>query len=167
MTVLKPLPSAEHLRAVFRYDPTSGRLYWRPRDNEPRTRAFAGKPAGHAHGGYWRVRLKGFGVLLAHRVIWKMIHGIEPKEIDHKDGDSLNNRIANLREATRAQNTRNRGRKRRAGYRGVRRSRDRWRAQIRVDGRLINLGSFDDPEAAYAAYVEAARKHFGEFARVD
>lgn len=161
----KPLPSAEHLRAVFRYDRASGRLYWR--SHAGIGRAFAGKPAGGISHGFWCVRLKGYGALLAHRVIWKMMRGSDPIEIDHKDGDPLNNRLANLRNATRAQNNRNRGRKRRGGYRGVSPAGSRWRAQICVNGRLRHLGCFREPEAAYAAYVEAARKYFGEFARLD
>jgi hypothetical protein len=163
----KPLPSAEHLRAVFRYDRVSGRLHWRARVGVRGARALAGQPAGGVCKGVWTVCLKGYGILIAHRVIWKMMHGVDPQEVDHKDGDPLNNRLGNLRNATRAQNTRNRGRKERAGYRGVSRQGNRWCARIRVDGRLIHLGSFADPESAYAAYVRAAKKHFGAFARLD
>jgi hypothetical protein len=166
MTTAKPLPPAEHLRAVFRYDHRSGRLIWRARD-DVRGGALSGKPVGGVANGVWHVKLKGYGSLLAHRVIWKMVHGTDPNQIDHINGDSLDNRLENLREATPAQNSRNRGRARKTDYRGVHRSGNCWRALIRVDGRLIPLGTFRDPEAAYAAYVAAARKHFGEFARLD
>lgn len=164
-----PLPSAAVLRAMFRYDRVRGRLFWRWRaDRSTRWNArLAGKEAGYVLKGVRLVGIGGNRLAGAHRIIWKMMHDEEPETVDHKDGDPLNNRLANLRNATRAQNNRNRGRKRRGGYRGVSPAGSRWRAQICVNGRLRHLGCFREPEAAYAAYVEAARKYFGEFARLD
>ena len=87
-------------------------------------------------------------------------------EVDHKDGNGLNNTRANLRLATRSQNASNiRYRKTsKTGYRGVRVSRKRFEACIKVNGCPRYLGKFDDPAAAARAYDNAAREHFGEFA---
>jgi hypothetical protein len=101
-----------------------------------------------------------------HRVILDPGHG---RQVDHVNGDGLDNRRANLRPATNAENTRC-GRMRSSntsGYRGVVWAKwaGRWRAQITVDGRLISLGYFADPVDAARAYDAAAVKHFGAFAR--
>jgi HNH endonuclease/AP2 domain len=90
--------------------------------------------------------------------------------IDHRDGNSTNNRWSNLRLATVSQNNANRRRPRHntSGYKGVslcrRSGRRRWRAVIYKKGQ-IHLGTFPTPEAAHAAYVAAAPKVHGKFAR--
>jgi hypothetical protein len=93
-------------------------------------------------------------------------------KVDHRDGNGLNNCRLNLRLATNRQNVRNnRGRKRRLGpYKGVHpsgRPLKPWAAKITVDGKTVNLGRFTEPEQAARAYDAAARKHFGEFARLN
>jgi len=87
--------------------------------------------------------------------------------IDHRDGDPSNNRWNNLRRATPSQNNANRRLQQNNawGLKGVSRHRSRWRASIRKDRRTHHLGVFSTPQAAHAAYVAAARKLFGEFAR--
>jgi hypothetical protein len=89
--------------------------------------------------------------------------------IDHRDGDPSNNRWANLRRATRSQNSANRRipRNNPCGFKGVSRHRGKWDATICKKGRRHFLGSFLTPQAAHAAYVKAARKLFGEFARTE
>ena len=89
--------------------------------------------------------------------------------VDHINGNGLDNRRANLRLATQAQNRANE-RNVRGGtspYRGVRWdvSRQRWHASIKSCGRTCWLGTFLDPVAAALAYDQAARARFGEFAR--
>lgn len=90
--------------------------------------------------------------------------------VDHRDGDGLNNRRGNLREATQAQNCRNaRLRKdNRTGVKGVSNvggSRP-FRARIKVHGKTISLGTFATLSEAAAAYAEASQRHHGEFGRV-
>jgi hypothetical protein len=89
--------------------------------------------------------------------------------VDHINGDGLDNRRANLREVTNAQNHFNRAKSRigSSQYKGVcwHRARRRWRADIMRDGRSRTLGYFDDEEAAARAYDAAARELFGEYAR--
>lgn len=106
----------------------------------------------------------------AHRLAWFYVNGVWPRGlIDHKNGNSLDNSIDNLREATFAQNSQNSKKPatNTSGYKGVYFSHhaNKWRAQISVNGRTKNLGYFYTKEEAYAVYCAAANKYYGEFAR--
>jgi hypothetical protein len=107
-------------------------------------------------------------VWLMHRVILGLRPGRTP-EVDHINGDGLDNRRANLRVATHSQNMANQDgqRRRRGRFKGVSLQDGRWTARIRANGVLRYLGSFGDEEAAAAAYDVAAREAFGEFARTN
>lgn len=92
-------------------------------------------------------------------------------QVDHIDGDSLNNCASNLRSTTQSQNMQN-ARPHADGsaaYKGVsfHKRRGKWRARIYVKGVEQSLGSYYTPEAAARAYNEAARAHFGEYARLN
>lgn len=110
-------------------------------------------------------------VVFMHRMLLDVPAGFE---VDHRDGDGLNNRRANLRLATRAQNNRN-ARLRRdnaSGYKGVsyrpgQRGTRKWRARIKAHGRSQHLGWFATPEEAHAAYRVASAALHGEFGRVE
>jgi hypothetical protein len=82
-------------------------------------------------------------------------------EVDHKNGDGLNNLRRNTREATRAQNTQNRklGVNNTTGFKGVFKQRDFWTARLGAK----YLGCFNSPEAAARAYDREARIMFGKF----
>ena len=89
-------------------------------------------------------------------------------KIDHRDGDPLNNRWANLRCATDAENSQNRKvmRDNALGIKGVRRHRyGRFAAQITVGKKQLYLGLFDTAEEAHAAYCKASAEFHGEFGR--
>jgi hypothetical protein len=108
-------------------------------------------------------------LILLHRVIARAPDG---SMVDHVDGDPCNNTRGNLRLCTHAENMRNRAPNyaSETGRKGVYVAREtgkktRFRARIQIGGRRINLGRFDSPEAAAAAYAAAAKKHHGEFAR--
>ena len=90
-------------------------------------------------------------------------------EIDHINGDRLDNRRCNLRLCTHRQNLRNRKRQDNGSsrYKGVHKSAGKWRAMIGYDGKLYHLGYFADEEEAARAYNAAATEHFGEFARLN
>jgi hypothetical protein len=96
-------------------------------------------------------------------------------DVDHIDGNGLNNTRANLRLATRAENTHNRNRagNNTSGYKGVHlqkgngKRKDVWRARITVNGRRHWIGDFNSPQDAAHAYDAAARKAFGEFAKTN
>jgi hypothetical protein len=90
-------------------------------------------------------------------------------QVDHRDGNGLNNTRGNLRPATHAQNQHNsRLRKdNQSGFKGVHRQGNRWVARIRVDGEQKHLGSFRTPEEAARAYDAAALRLRGEYARLN
>jgi hypothetical protein len=92
------------------------------------------------------------------------------KDIDHKDGNKLNNSRANLRACSKSQNGSNRRihHTNNSGYKGVcRHSSGKWQATIGANGRYTYLGLFDTPaEAAVARDREAIRLH-KEFARLN
>lgn len=114
------------------------------------------------------VARSGRKLVLLHRIL---LNPSTHEEVDHKDGNPLNNCRNNLRLASRAQNSRNRGRARsnRVGFKGVyldpRRILHPYRAEIRADGRKIKLGSFATPERAHEAYKAAAIRLHAEFHR--
>lgn len=91
------------------------------------------------------------------------------RQTDHRNGNGLDNRRANLREASTAQNAANQGIKRSntSGFKGVSLERGRWRAQIRILGKKVNLGRYQTPELAARAYDKAAREYHGEFATLN
>lgn len=103
-----------------------------------------------------------------HRFILGLEKG-DPRIIDHINGNPLDNRKANLRIANKATNGMNRGKAacNKTGFKGVifSQNRKRFVAQIRAFNKHRNLGTFDTPEQAHAAYCEAAAKLHGEFAR--
>jgi hypothetical protein len=91
--------------------------------------------------------------------------------VDHKNGDSLDNRRLNLRAATHAQNMQNVGitKANTSGYKGVNwnSAAGKWHARIRVSGKRFHLGLFETAEDAHAAYTAAALKYHGEFANTE
>jgi hypothetical protein len=172
----KRLPTADEVRAVLDYDPESGILTWLARQGDDRaTKAWNAKHANKQAGslnkkGYLQVRLFGRNYQ-AHRVIWLLVTGRWPSgfDIDHSDTVRSNNRLDNLRLATNSQNRANSKKpsNNTSGFKGVHFSKvvDRYVASISVNGRTHHLGCYGTPEAAHAAYLNAAEWHFGPFAR--
>jgi len=104
--------------------------------------------------------------ILMHREVLSPPQGTE---IDHRNGDRLDNRRANLRAATKAENQRN-SRSRRGSssvYKGVcwDTANGKWKATITVHRRTKHLGRYKSEREAALAYNAAALQHFGEFAR--
>ena len=124
-----------------------------------------------------RPRQGGRNVLM-HRLILGVQAQGRGLQVDHADGDGLNNRRRNLRLCTPAQNLANsrklNTRPATARFKGVCRQSGRrasggrpWRAQIMVGGRQLYLGSFATEEGAACAYDRAAVEHYGPFARTN
>lgn len=109
--------------------------------------------------------------MYVHHVVFLLHHGFLPKRIDHKDGNSINNKIENLRAATQSQNIANSklSKLSTSGYKGVtwRKDTEKWQAQLHCDGKHISLGSHATKEQAHEAYKVASSKYFGEFARAE
>lgn len=97
----------------------------------------------------------------------RQLLGFPGGQVDHRNGNGLDNRRSNLRHATCAQNQRNRTAKYR--YKGIGRygREKRWKAQIWVNNEHLVLGRFNTPEEAAYAYDLAAIEHFGEFAKLN
>ena len=153
--------TADYVRSVFDYDPDTG-FFTRPMSAS----RMPGKRAGwKANIGYRKLRI-GKKEYLEHRVAWLIVNGSWPDEIDHINGDPTDNRICNLRIATRSQNNANRrvSTRSKSGIKGVsQRESGWWSARIKVGAKDLNLGTFQTADAALAAYTEAAQKHHGEF----
>ncbi len=176
----RPFPTSERLLQLLRYEPETGKLFWlhRPREMFASQRAcstwnarFSGKEALTATGTYgYRVGNVDYKLCAAHRVIWAMVHGYWPADdIDHVNGDRSDNRLANLREASRSENLCNRGMSplNTSGHKGVyfHEKTQKWRAHIKKDGKFRFLGCFDALDDALAARSSSALRLHGDFAR--
>jgi hypothetical protein len=155
----------DYLRSIYDYDPDTG--HFTHKTGRPRGGwAKPGKIAGcRRSDGYILIRIKGFNYR-AHRLAWFYTHGRWPTDlIDHANGDPSDNRIHNLREATRSSNAANSKRPsdNTSGYKGVTLAKRSQRWQAQVNGRY--LGLFSTVEAAADAYARAAKELHGEFAR--
>lgn len=160
----------EDLRQTLEYDPSTGIFVWKWRDDVGLqwNRKNAGKVAGH-------ISVKGHIHLMvrrnryyAHRLAWLYVTGEYPSDdIDHINGDKSDNRIVNLRPATRTENNYNRKTQKnnKTGVKGVYPHKDRYRSQLVIDGKAVHLGVFQTIEEARKVYMEAAKKYHGEFAR--
>lgn len=103
-----------------------------------------------------------------HTVIADRMGLKDSQDVDHKDGNGLNNRRSNLRPSAHRLNLANRGPQHNntSGFKGVTwdKNRGKWSASIKVKQKRINLGRFATKVAAAQAYNRAAKQHFGEFA---
>lgn len=166
--------NADFVRGALDYDLETGLFRWR--QLKPISKydigfnsRYAGKIAGSRRkDGYIEIRLVGTSYL-AHRLAWLHHYGSWPElDVDHKDRDKGNNRIANLRPATIVENRRNSSIKadNASGIKGV--SWDavlgKWRAQIGLNGTTKYIGIFESKEDAEAARTAVANDNFGEFA---
>lgn len=161
----KKMPNQARLQELFSYAEKTGLLI---RKSTVGGR-LAGTRAGHTHKTGYRNLLVDGRSFREHRAIWCLVHGDWPDcEIDHVNGDPSDNRLENLRLATKSQNARNRRVRRgvASGVKGVSAvtGSSRWQARIFANGKEHYLGCFATIEAARAAYAEAADELHGEFA---
>lgn len=174
------LPTPEQLRQLLRYEPDTGKLFWKERPLEMFLSEWSGKMWNARYAGEEAFTARGrdgyrrgavlYTSMLAHRVAWAIYHGDWPENhLDHVNGDKTDNRIENLRSATNAENMRNTGLRadNKSGFKGVSWNAGcgKWQAHIRVDGKTKHLGLFDAAEAAHQAYCKAAAELHGQFAR--
>jgi hypothetical protein len=145
---------------IFEYK--DGFLYWKVK---PCIRTNIGDLAGRVtSGGYLQVGYKK-KYYMVHTIIWKMHNGDIPEGlvVDHKDRNSFNNKIENLRLCTLQQNTYNRAMSNKLGVKGVRKEHKKYRASITHNGIQIHLGQFSSLEEASTAYEIKAKELHGEF----
>lgn len=155
MANAKALPPVEELRDRFNYDPETGLITFR----NCYRKSWVGRPAGNivqtGNRAELRLRWNG-GRIRASRVAFKLMTGRDPDgHIDHINGNALDNRWANLREATASENAKNR----RGDY-GVNwhNKNQKWFARISDQGAEIWLGMFDSLLDAWSARKSAENR---------
>lgn len=153
----------ERLLKLFTYDEKSG-VFTRRVATGRRGCHRAGELAGTIQNHGYQVISIDKKRYMAHRLAWFYVRAVWPSgDLDHINGDKLDNRIANLREATRKQNMQNvrQHKHNTSGYKGVawHSQRNKWRAYIFDSYRQIHLGLFDSREAAYAARLKAEKQY--------
>lgn len=177
------LPTPEEIKQLFEYEPSTGRVIYKPRPlswfvptEDPslreRThnvwnRKHPGTPAGIKDGGgYLTTALHGKRLAL-HRIAWAIVHGEWPEgDIDHINGDRADNRLANLRHVTRAENLRNRAKSSNnvSGIPGVTfyTKYQKWMAKFEYKGRTHFVGYFENKDDAASA-IRQKRLEVGGF----
>lgn len=152
------------LNSMFDYK--EGVLYWK----NPSKKSLAGKPAGCNSGhGYIKIQINGTQYY-AHRIIYCMHHGYWPIVVDHKDRDTSNNRIENLRAANPSTNGMNSTFvKSTCGVRNVsfHRKRNKYGVYLKVDGKGKFFGNFDSLDDAANAAKVARETVYGEFSALE
>jgi hypothetical protein len=147
------------LREILKYDPDTGLFTWQKKICK---RTVIGNSAGCLRNGYITINLFGKRYQ-AHRLAFIYMYGhCNLQDVDHINGIKNDNRIVNLRLATRAENKQNRisiQPNNKSGYTGVdwHKSSNSWRATITTMRQQKHLGLFQTSEEAYAAYVAAKR----------
>lgn len=163
-------PTREVVAEYLDYDPISGEFHWKkPTYRRGRPGELAGAIRNTGRPGrvtqYRHINLFGQRYKAAH-IAWVLMTGRWPKQVDHRNNNSLDDRWQNLRLATQTQNQKNSSIRRdnTSGYKGVhpykRGKRKRWVAQIADH----HIGYFATAEEAARAYDAEAIKRFGEFA---
>lgn len=147
------ITSAE-LNELFRYDPESGKLYWRV-DKSAAVRA--GDEAGGRSFGYQRLTID-YRRYFVHRIIWLMAHGAirTDLQVDHINGIRHDNRLENLRLVSHQGNQQNQTKAK--GYYWNKLAR-KWNAQVKIDGKAVHLGYFDNEQDAHQAYLAGKKIH--------
>lgn len=149
--------SFDYVNNRYRYDPITGHII---------SKHF-NRPVGVDRGsGYVSITIDK-RPYMAHRLAWLLTHGEWPEdEIDHINGDRSDNRLVNLRPATRQQNMINRRmhKSNKLGVKGVSQLKNRYRAQLWHNGGFVLNQMFSTVEEASAAYQAKAAEVFGEWA---
>jgi hypothetical protein len=161
--------TSELLKSVVHYDETTG-IFTRLVSTTPSVKI--GDECGSINSdGYVQIGVLG-KKYRAHRLAWLYAHGVFPGnriEIDHINGNRTDNRIANLRAASKSQNLQNQRRYKNntSGFKGVsfNGKHNKWVATIGHNRKCLWIGYYDTPELAHLAYASKARELFGEFAR--
>lgn len=161
-----------YLKSILDYNPQTGVFVWKKFVGKKRNiKRYIGKIAGGKDNlGRMQIRLNDKYHRL-HRLAWLYIYGNWPDgHIDHINMDQSDNRISNLRIATRSQNQCNRGiqTNNTSGFKGVSFSKlhNKWHSYIKIEGKRKHIGLYKSKMAAYFAYCYEAKKLHGDFARL-
>ena len=169
----RALPDQSVLHELLRYEPSTGKLYWKPRESKYFSREqdmlMWNKRFGNTEAftstnkdGYRRGNLLS-KTALAHRVLFKMLHGTAPAPIDHDDQDPGNNRQDNLKASNAISNSKNMKlfSSNTSGHTGVKwdSARKLWVAEIKANGQYIFLGRFADKHEAVRVRENAEKQY--------
>jgi HNH endonuclease/AP2 domain len=151
----------ERLKEVLRYFPTTGRFRWRVRQGARGPGSEAGTLRSH---GYYSITVDGVPHY-SHRLAWLHVHGEHPTgEIDHKNQNPADNRIANLQHLPHPVHVWHAVMRHMSPTTGLYRRGRKWHARITVNHRQYYLGTYDTRKEAAAAYRCAAQLLRGDFA---
>lgn len=167
------LPSQQELLDLLSYCPLTGLLHWRRRPVESFSSLRIANSWNSRYAfqkAFTAVDKKGYSIgainginYRAARVIYKMVHGYEPDQVDHEDGNTQNNRVWNLRDVPGKVNQKNMKTPvtNTSGHIGViwDKSKSKWQARIKVDGKTIHLGRFIDFDDAVTARKAAEKQY--------
>jgi len=150
----------EYLCELFDYNSETGDLIWkvpRGQGTEPGDIVKCKRT-----GGYLVAVING-KQHAAHRIIWVMMHGYWPREIDHINGITDDNRLENLRDVTSQENARNMAMRsdNTSGVCGVTfvKRVNKWKAQININGENKYIGYFDNLDKAAEAVAKVRREN--------
>lgn len=148
------------------YNKESGVFVWKVKTRNKNIGDVAGNTNWR---GYTSIWING-NVYYAHRIAWAICNGEwPPKDVDHINENKSDNRICNLRSASRSENMLNRSKNKNntSGMKGVSfcKCTGKWRAQLIANGKRVNIGRFQSKEQAMNAYLEKARELVGDFAK--
>lgn len=150
--------SPEYIKTRLGYNPETGEFFWKNCRHSKRNGTKAGTLGTR---GYWQIAVDR-KPLLAHRLAWCITHSVWPEhQIDHINGDRLDNRLVNLREVSSCLNQQNQRRAHKrstTGLLGVSNTGKGYQALIRVENKSKYLGRFNSPEEAHEAYIQAKRQ---------
>ena len=146
----------KRLKELLHYDPDTGVFTWKTGN-----KCVAGT---RSHGHYVYIQVDGVRYL-AHRLVWLYIYNEIPTgDIDHINRIKNDNRLINLRSATRKENSQNKNisTNNTSGITGVvwDKSRNKWFARIKIDYKTINLGRYTSKDLAIAARKNAEKQYF-------
>lgn len=157
--------TAERLREVLEYKPETGEFIRRTKTGK---KGNVGSAVGwKIADGRWMISVDGIKMRRS-VAAWLYVNGAIPKnDIDHVNRDPSDDRLQNLREATRQQNMANKTihKNNSCGFKGVHlhKQTGKWRATVRFNRKNKHIGLFSTKEEAHQAYVEEASRLFGEF----
>ena len=148
------------------FDYKNGHLYWKKMPNKRND--LIGTEAGTFDGDRRQITIRKKHYK-THRLVFLMFHGYMPNEVDHIDGNSLNNKISNLRPATRSEQLCNTGLRKtsKSGVKGVSwdSGRNKWTVIVTKNKQTMFRDRFDDLELAQLVAIEARDKYHGSFTR--
>jgi len=170
------MPDLNFLKSILDYNPDTGEFTWKVST----ARCIkVGQVAGYLwvntkrpENKYCKITINQKRYLL-HRLAYFYMTGIDPaeKEVDHINGNTLDNRFENLRLASSSDNNKNQKKPKNntSGFKGVswHKQHKKWNAQIKVNYKRIHLGYYNSKFYAALVYARAAKKYFGEWRRLN